>query len=259
MRMMSWAPSLQDQGAWEMYIPGSTIKGAFRKRASQVLKTLWGESAKTDKILDRLFGTQGQRGLVFFSDAYLVDPHDSGCSWCSMDGVRMSPQTGKPVEEAKADYLFAYGDKLSFQLRVDVQDVGKQDSEAFSLLTHLLQDFQKGEIPLGGEKTSGFGWVEATITGLKWLTGEPDGIGGEIFGKQDMNQDGIWQRLDLEGEAAAIALQPAEPLAAGKKSGYQTPPIASSGFVSHRAFGGHCGMLAVEAKALTPIGVRESG
>jgi hypothetical protein len=36
MRMLSWAPSAQESGAWEIYVPGSTIKGAFRKRASQI-------------------------------------------------------------------------------------------------------------------------------------------------------------------------------------------------------------------------------
>lgn len=259
MRMLSWSPSTRDKGSWEIYIPGSTIKGAFRKRASQVLKTLWSESARTNKVLDRLFGTQGQVGLVFFSDAYLMDPHDPERSWCSMDGVRMNPQTGKPVEAAKADYLFAYGDKLSFQLRMDVQDINGQDIEAFSLLTHLLQDFQTGDIPLGGEKTSGFGWVEATITGLNWITGEANGISERLLGKQNMTQEGIWQRLDLEGEAAAMALQPIESLASGGKSAHQAPPVASAGFVSHRAFGGYCGMLVMEAKVLTPITVRESG
>jgi CRISPR/Cas system CSM-associated protein Csm3 (group 7 of RAMP superfamily) len=260
MRMLSWAPSSQDQGAWEIYIPGSTIKGAFRKRASQVLKTLWGESAKTDKVLNRLFGSQNQKGLAFFSDAYLTDPHDSERSWCSMDGVRMNPQTGQPVEEAKADYLFAYGGELSFHLRVDLQDMDEQDAEAISLLAHLFQDFQKGDIPLGGEKTSGFGWVKAAVTKLNWVATNSDGVGRKLFGKQKLAQDGIWQRLDLEGEKAASAslnLQPIEPLAIAER--LKTPPRASLGFVSHKSFGGYCGMFVVEGKILTPISVQESG
>ena len=258
MRMLSWAPSSQDQGAWEIYIPGSTIKGAFRKRASQVLKTLRGESAKTDEILNRLFGAQNQKGLALFSDAYLTDPDDSERSWCSMDGVRMNPQTGKPVEEAKADYLFAYGDRLSFHLRVDVQDVDERDMEALSLLAHLFRDFQGGDIPLGGEKTSGFGWVEATVTGLNWATANSDSIGKKLFGEQSLTQDGIWQRLDLEGEAATafLKLQPIEPSVVG---GIKTPPMADLGFISHRSFGGHCGTFAVEAEILTPTSVKESG
>ncbi len=259
MRMLSWSPSSQEQGAWEIYIPGSTIKGAFRKRASQVLRTLWGESARTTMVLERLFGAQGRRGLVFFSDAYLTDPHDPERAWCSMDGVRMDPKTGCPIETAKHDYLFAYGDQLAFQLQVDVQDIKEQDMEAMSLLVHLLQDFQGGDIPLGGEKTSGFGWVKADVSGLTWLTAAPDGVGEKLFGKQTLSQDGLWQKLDLEGEAATNTLQAIYPLVLSQTQVSPTPPRAGAGFISHRAFGGYCGTLAVEAEILTPISIRESG
>lgn len=259
MRMLSWAPSPQEQGAWEIYIPGSTIKGAFRKRASQVLKTLWGESARTTQVLNRLFGAQGQRGLAFFSDAYLTDPYDPERAWCSMDGVKMDPQTGRPLEAAKHDYLFAYGNHLTFQLQVDLQDIGENDTEALSLLAHLLQDFQRGDIPLGSAKTSGFGWVKASITKLDWLTADPTGMSQKLFGEQTLTQNGIWQQLELAGEAAATALQVIYPLVPAEAQVSRTPPKARAGFISHRAFGGHCGTLSVEAEVLTPIHVRESG
>ena len=258
MRMLAWSPSSQEQGAWEICVPGSTVKGAFRKRASQVLGTLWGESLKTTEVLNRLFGAQGQRGLAFFSDAYLTDPLDPERAWCSMDGVKMDPKTGRPLEAAKHDYLFAYGDQLAFQLQVDVQDVEEQDLEVMSLLVHLLQDFQRGDIPLGGEKTSGFGWVKADVSRLTWLTADPEGVGEKLFGKQTLTQDGLWQRLDLEGAAAANALQVIHPLVPEQEVA-STPPRAEAGFVSHRAFGGYCGTLAVEAEVLTPLHIQESG
>jgi CRISPR/Cas system CSM-associated protein Csm3 (group 7 of RAMP superfamily) len=259
MRMLSWSPSSQEQGAWEIYIPGSTIKGAFRKRASQVLKTLWGESGKTRRVLDRLFGAQGRRGLVFFSDAYLTDPYDPERAWCSMDGVKMDPKTGRPLEAAKSDYLFAYGNQLVFQLQVDMQDIGDNDLEALSLLFHLFQDFQRGDIPLGGDKTSGFGWVKASVAGLTWLTANPAGIGQTIFGERFLARDGAWRRLDLEGEAAASTLLDYQPRVLQETQISSTPPRTDAGFVSHRSFGGYCGTLTVGAEILTPIHVRESG
>lgn len=257
MRMLSWAPSSQEEGAWEIYVPGSTIKGAFRKRASQVLKTLWGESAQTTRLLDRLFGTQGQRGAVLFSDAYLVDPQDPQRAWCSMDGVKMDPQTGRPVEAAKRDYLFAYGGQLVFQLQVEVQDIPEGDLEALSLLVHLLRDFERGDIPLGGEKTSGFGWARAEVAEITWLTATPNGITRKLFGEQALVRDGIWHRLTLRDQPAAAGLQWIAPLTARQAA--PSPPKAMAGFISHRAFGGCCGTLAVEAEVLTPIHVRESG
>jgi hypothetical protein len=170
----------------------------------------------------------------------------------------MNPRTGQPIEAAKHDYLFAYGDQLAFQLQLDIQDIEEQDMEAMSLLAHLLHDFQRGDIPLGGEKTSGFGWVKADVSRLTWLTADPDGVGEKLFGKQTLSQDGLWQRLDLEGEEAANALQIIHPLVL-KQEIASTPPRARAGFVSHRAFGGHCGTLVVEAEVLTPLNVRESG
>ncbi|MFQ5615556.1 MAG: RAMP superfamily CRISPR-associated protein [Anaerolineales bacterium] len=260
MRMLSWAPSSQGDGAWEAYIPGSTIKGAFRKRATQVLKTLWGETGRTKRLIERLFGAQRQVGMAFFSDAYLMDPYDPKSAWCSMDGVKMNPKTGRPVEAAKADYLFAYGNRLVFQLRIDIQDVDKNDLEAISLLAHLIQDFQSGDVPLGGAKTDGFGWVPANVSGLTWLAGSAGGVGAQLFSGQQPTPDGVWQKLTLDAKSAVASLRAMHaPLASGDEKVSQDPPRAQGGFISHRAFGGHCGVLEVEAEVLTPLSIRESG
>lgn len=260
MRMLTWTNSTQEQGSWEAYIPGGTIKGAFRKRASQLLKTLWGEGRKTDEVLNTLFGRQGQRGLVFFSDAYLIDPENAEKAWCSMDGVKMDPKTGQPVETAKHDYLYAYGDQLGFKIQMDLQDIGPRDMEAMSVFLHLVKDFQAGDIPLGGEKTTGFGWVQAQIAKLTWLTGDKGGVTKKLFPGQKVTQQkqSIWNILELEGEKAAKALEPKD-MALDAKADSAKPPTARAGFISHRAFGGYCGMLCLEAQTLTPVNISESG
>ncbi|MFP4393949.1 MAG: RAMP superfamily CRISPR-associated protein [Anaerolineales bacterium] len=257
MRMLSWAPSNTRDGGWEIYIPGSTIKGAFRRRASQVLKTYLGEGGGTEAMIKRLFGAQGQIGLVYFSDAYLTDPHDPNTAWCSMDGVRMNPSTGQPIENAKSDYLFAYGNDLVFQVRLDLQDITDRDLPAVALLFHLLEDFRRGDIVIGGEKTSGFGWVEAEMQKLTWLTGNRADVTDVLFPERELRRDGLWWRLDLGGEGVTETLPslPSLPL----RQSVQQPPVAREGFISHRAFGGNCGMLVVEAEALTPLHIRESG
>ena len=258
MRMLSWAPSAQNEEAWEIYISGSTLKGAFRKRASQVLKTLWGDSERATKLLERLFGRTGQRGLIYVSDAYLADPYDPEERWCVMDGVKMDPATAKPVEGAKRDYLFAYGDKLNFRFQIDMLDLAEADQEALSLLAILLQDFQQGDIPIGGEKSSGFGWVQGQLAELTWLTGNAAGLGRKLFGEASLKPDGLWQRLQLAGEPALAALQKIAKITS-TQTNPDTPPQARAGFISHRAFGGYSGQLAVEAEILTPTHVRESG
>ncbi|HEX28739.1 TPA: hypothetical protein ENG04_01515 [Candidatus Poribacteria bacterium] len=261
-RMLTWSPSAEREG-WEIYIPGSTIKGAFRKRASQVLRTIRGESRETEEVLDNLFGTQGRRALVFFSDAYLVDPDDLERAWCSMDGVRMDPRTGRPIEDAKADYLFAYGENLIFRFRMDIQDISEENMEEISLLLNMIRDFQNGDIPLGGEKTNGLGWVNASVTELQWLTTDPNGVGKKLFGERDLTRDGIWYKLELEGEEAEAAIGSAlkslPSLSTERSSITRKPPLSKLGFISHRAFGGRCGVLHVEGEVLSPINIKESG
>lgn len=259
MRMLSWAPSGQGEGMWEIYIPGSTVKGAFRKRATQVLRTLWGDSARTTELLNHLFGAQRQNGALYFSDAYLRDPKQPERAWCSMDGVRMDPKNGKPVEQAKSDYLFAYGSDLQFNLRIDLQDLATADLEALTLINQLLHDFRAGDIPLGGEKSNGFGWVHARIEQLEWLSGGNDRMTSILFGRQaELKQAGIWQKLNLQGEAAETALDRLEGLSAAKRD-RTAPPTTHDGLVSHREFGGYCGTLMVEAELLTPLSIQESG
>jgi len=258
MRMLSWRPSSKD-GNWEIYVPGSTIKGAFRKRASQILKTIWGETNETTALLDRLFGTQGKRGLVFFSDAYLTDPEVPNSAWCSMDGVKMDPSTGKPIEDAKADYLFAYGKNLSFNLQLDLQDISEKDNDAISLLSHLIVDFNLGEIPLGGAKTNGFGWCQAEIDEINWLTNKESAISKKIFSSYSLKQQGYWKTLKLKREEAFKLIQSIDPIKVDARKIPTTPPKGNQGFISHRYFGGHCGVFSLQAEILTPLSVKESG
>ncbi len=259
MRMLTWGPASTEDGTWETYIPGSTLKGAFRKRAAQVLKTVQGEGGRTDSLLDRLFGRQGQRGLILFSDAYLTDPKNTARAWCSMDGIKVNPRTGQPIESAKQDYLYAYGKDLVFRFQADLQDVDDRDLDALTLFFYLLKDFQAGDIPLGGEKTSGFGWVQAEMEKMTWLTGDPGGFTQTLFGKRSFRAEGAWQALELSGTEAADALTPKKPLPSGKPEKDASPPVAQAGFVSHRAFGGYCGSLSLTAEVLTPVNIRESG
>lgn len=239
MRLFTWKPSAENEGAWEAYVPGSTIKGAFRRRASQVLKTLWGESRRTDDVIDWLFGRQGQVGRIFFSDAYLVDPDNTERAWCSMDGIRIDPKTGEPIESAKLDFLYAYGEQLKFQLRLDVKDIGRNDMAAYAVFQHLLQDFQRGDIPLGGEKTSGMGWVTATIENVHWLAANTGRATENLFPGQSPKQEGIWETVMLADDSAVAAMRPTQPLVEESVETDIAPPRASAGFISHRSFGGN--------------------
>jgi len=131
--------------------------------------------------------------------------------------------------------------------------------EAFSVLSHLIMDFHRGDIPLGSEKTNGMGWVQADVAEIQWMSGQKDGISRKLFGKQSLEQKGIWQTLKLQGNAAMAVFQKLDPIRFDANKLPQTPPKATQGFISHRSFGGYCGTLSLEGEILTPISVQESG
>ncbi len=257
MRMLTWRKSSDQKDGWEAYIPGGTLKGAFRKRASQVLKTLWGESRKTQEILTSLFGEQGRQGKILFSDAYLVDPDNMDKKWCSMDGIRVNPKTGEPIESTKRDYLYAYGDDIKFQLRMDIQDIRPSDMDAVTVFKHLVNDFRSGDIPIGGEKTSGFGWVESQLKSIEWLTTDVSDLSRSVVGDCKMTAEGVWNRYEAVGAEAESVFAAVAPIKAEQE--IKGPPNAREGFISHRMFGGYCGMLHVGLDPMTPLTVKESG
>ncbi|MCP4692580.1 MAG: hypothetical protein GY859_31345 [Desulfobacterales bacterium] len=171
----------------------------------------------------------------------------------------MDPQTGRPIERSKRDYLFAHGKQLMFRFRIDLQDIRPRDLSAVSALFHLISDFRRGEIPLGGEKSNGLGWVEANISRLEWLTAAPGEVHRTLFNDAPLRRDGPWRGLTLAGKAAAAAIAPFISMEASGKSDRETPPTARAGFISHRAFGGCCGKLFVSVTPETPMHIRESG
>ena len=260
MRMLSWSKKDGDS-LWEVYVPGSTIKGAFRKRATQVLRALWGESNNTDNVLNGLFGAQREPGLLRFSDAYPIKQEVSRNVWCAMDAVKIDPNTGKPTDQTKSDYLYAYGESLNFDLRVDLQDIGTYDHDLMALFACLLKDFNNGDIPLGSDKTSGLGWVKANINKLDWRFADSSQTSEKFFDISDSKKDSFWNNSILEDKDALKWIDLNAKIKSNKDRQKIDLPIPEmkEGYTSHRSFGGYCGTLVLDGEVLTPIHVQESG
>lgn len=258
-QMLVWT---SNGAVWEPHIPGSTIKGGFRKRASQILKTLWGETTETNDVLNRIFGSQGKKGLVNFSDAHFSVPEPD---MFSMDSIRLDAKTGEPVEQAKRDMLYACGNHLEFHFQIELLDITLRDHMALQVLMYLVRDLQMGDIPFGGEKTSSFGWCQGSVVSFDWRRTEqcPDILGRVLAvdtTAHGPDQDGIWQHVHLEGNDADQAVIPKKPLVSTSQ-GTSAPkiPRSKNGFISHRSFGGYCGQLVLKGEVLTPLHVSESG
>ena len=168
----------------------------------------------------------------------------------------MDPKTARPLDNSKQDFLIGYGDHLKFNLKIDIQDISKRHFEALSVFFHLLGDFQRGDIPVGGDRNNGSGWIKAKNPELTWLTSSSDEVTEQLFENQPLTDDGIWKSISLVGIPAIDALKPFQSIQP-QKSLKDMPE--KSGFISHRYFGGHCGIITVEAEVLTPLSVRESG
>jgi hypothetical protein len=91
------------------------------------------------------------------------------------------------------------------------------------------------------------------------MSAQKDGIGKKLFGEKNLGQNGIWQTLKLQGDSAVAFFQAKEPIRFDAKKISLTPPKANQGFISHRSFGGYCGVLSLEGEILTPISIQESG
>jgi CRISPR/Cas system CSM-associated protein Csm3 (group 7 of RAMP superfamily) len=303
-RMLRWKRPEQpaDGETWELYIPGSTLKGAFRGRTARLLQTLrqrdhrftgdtGGQIAGVNRELQDidsgiavLFGTQGDAGRLHFSDAHLVGNGSREERLSSLDSIKIDPKTGKPEPKHKIDYLFAQGDGFVFEftLYLEMSDVNHNAvMKCIAWIAHLIKDFRAGEIPIGGNKTVGFGWgggwihrIEARqigdagggLIGALGLQGTRDEVWNTATvdaqsaqGHNSRPDDkGAWEALCKLGDRGQHYIQEsivrqANPL------GMPTWEDNGRERISHRRYAGHCGRFTCQLTVLTPLHIKESG
>jgi CRISPR/Cas system CSM-associated protein Csm3 (group 7 of RAMP superfamily) len=267
MRMLKWKNPVESANTgWEVYVPGGTIKGAFRVKAEKIIRTLINQQLNHGRLIEDgliadLFGKQNSAGKVIFSDAYLTKKENP----CSLDAVKIDPKTGEPIKEAKMDFLYQYGADLSFKTSFFLNDI--RDDAAMGLFFHLLQDMENGQIPLGGQKTSGMGWVKGDITCINIRTGRNGHILKQIqnFGKQAPDKDwlitqGLFSQLK-ETSLYRNTLKSFEQRLPGTNRAVR-PDFnfsASRNLISHAAYSGYSGNLSCNLEILTPTHIKESG
>jgi len=270
MRMLEWKMSNEkrtDETGWGIYIPGGTIKGAFRIKAEKIMRTLLNQPLNNgqptdDGIIGEIFGKQNSAGKIIFSDAYLT----SDKKYCSLDSIQIDPRTGQPIKKAKMDFLYGYGKDFEFTTTFYLDDV--KDDAVSGLFFYLLQDMKNGQIPLGGQKTSGMGWVKGEIKSIDIKTGRKGNILKFIpdFGKE--TQDGCWitRKGTLEQlEKTSLYKNSIEHFKTTLpvKNPLQTNPIfncsANRKEISHAVFSGYSGTLSCNLTVLRPLHIKESG
>jgi hypothetical protein len=235
-------------------------------RAEKIIRTLINQQLNNgglieDGLIADLFGKQNSAGKVIFGDAYLNQKENP----CSVDAIKIDPRTGEPIKQAKMDFLYQYGKDLSFLTRFFLNDI--RDDAAMGLFFHLLQDMENGQIPLGGQKTSGMGWVKGDIASITIRTGRNGHVLQQIqnFGKQSPDKDWLINQGSF-GQLKGTTLYKKSLKSfeqrlprAHKEVGPDFNFAHARKLISHAAFSGYSGNLSCKLELLTPTHIKESG
>lgn len=167
--------SIFRNGKYEPYIPGTSLKGAFRCRAERILKD--GDKGACN-ILDRedcvkknkyapkegsiryeqscpvcrLFGSNVLRSRVTFSDAYVDGNYKVGKRTC----VAIDRITG--AAKPNALYDIEYIEDAVFKGKLKLQNF---EGYQIKLLLYLIEEMNDGFLTLGGLTSKGFGCMRA--------------------------------------------------------------------------------------------------
>ncbi|HSL84325.1 MAG TPA: RAMP superfamily CRISPR-associated protein [Thermoanaerobaculia bacterium] len=180
------------------YVPGTSLAGPLRHWAERNLEGTYRQDHKG--LLDQVFGFQGERGTtdgqaswLTVEDAEVLDP--AGAPVELRDGVGIDRATGTAAQGIRFErQALARGTRLRLELELDVPPEGETDfdgADAVTLLRHLLEALERGEVRFGGAKTRGLGRVKLDGTPeirryafgadsgdiFRWLGGEAPGAG----------------------------------------------------------------------------------
>ena len=190
-------------------LPGSSVRGALRSRASRIARTILAARHKIDKddwyntnvhdqlahdpdLVRRLFGSTEHRGaltvldtLAAFNGPARLITHNAGDRWTG--GVAGGTLYGEEVHDATwknivleldLGALLENTDRREETQRPLPEDNNRRRA-AWCLLGLVLAELAAGTLPLGSRGTRGLGQVE--VTSIKVEGGRSIGIGDQLF------------------------------------------------------------------------------
>lgn len=160
-------------GKYEPFIPGTSLKGAFRCRAERLLRSEGScdiinrkecvpnnkekpktglERYKKSCPICRLFGSNVLKSRITFSDAYVEGEYKEGKRTC----VAIDRLTGASKQNALYD--MEYIEKGKFKEKIVFQNF---EPYQINLIISLIKEMNEGFLTLGGLTSKGFGCVSA--------------------------------------------------------------------------------------------------
>lgn len=166
-------------GILEPFIPGTSLKGAFRSRAERILRNNGAcdiinrrdcipnnkykpetgvERYKKSCPICRLFGSNVIKSRISFGDAHVSGDYKVGQRTC----VAIDRITG--ASKNNALYSFEYIENATFKEKISLQNF---EPYQIRLLLLLIEEMNEGFLTLGGLTSKGFGCVKAENLELK--------------------------------------------------------------------------------------------
>lgn len=146
--------NLQD-GRGDYIIPGSTIKGVFRYHIEKILSVYANENTKKE-ILDMIFGSTGQEGVVSFTDT-VMGTQEENERVVEQNRIRIDYFTGGVFHGALVNNKPAKGE-ITLVIR-QKNDHTNQSDWITALLLLTLRDIQQEVVAFGGSSSIGNGFL----------------------------------------------------------------------------------------------------
>jgi len=145
-------------------LPGTSLKGAIRARAERIVKTL----DKPESIVNELFGfveessKKAKKGRITVEET-IIDGYPEEVQ----TRIKIDRFTGGTIEGALVESKPLFGSKNPehVQIRLVINDY--RDYEV-GLILLILKDLWTGDLPIGGEKSIGRGFLEGVKAEIKF-------------------------------------------------------------------------------------------
>jgi CRISPR/Cas system CSM-associated protein Csm3 (group 7 of RAMP superfamily) len=193
------ATSITSNG--EFVLPGTSIKGTIRNRASKILKTLVksDDEPKIEQKINCLFGTAGKNNSneKIKSRVLIEERGIKGVKPELQTRIKIDRFAGGNLKSALFDTmpLWNRGEQnRSVNINIYIRDYKEWEA---GLMLHVLKDLWCEDLPIGGEKNVGRGILKGICACIKWKDREgkdkkiemiSDGKGGIFPGESNASE-----------------------------------------------------------------------
>jgi CRISPR/Cas system CSM-associated protein Csm3 (group 7 of RAMP superfamily) len=150
-------------------LPGTSVKGALRSRAHEIVKVLGGE----DEMIKTLFGWAETEGTLTENNKSKIKSRVTISetkikNTCSMvqNRIKIDRFTGGTINGALFNTMPLWPGSEEEMVTLEMQVSGFEEWEA-GLLLLLLKDLWTGDLPIGGEKNVGRGVLKGISAEIK--------------------------------------------------------------------------------------------